>query len=149
MANKKQVPVDESLFKMPTSAKDPGHLIGSKCSNCGEVFFPKRKVCAKCSQESLEAIPLSRRGRVYTSTVVRRAPPPPYKLSGNFIHFGLGHVELPEGVLVPTVFTGCDTSEPLPIGTEVEMIVDKLEEDEEGNDVMIYKFRPVRKEESS
>jgi uncharacterized OB-fold protein len=143
MANKKQISVDESLFIMPTSEKEPVHLTGNKCRNCGEVFFPQRKVCAKCFQEGLEDIPLSRRGKVYSSTVVRRAPPPPYKLLGDFIPFGLGHVELPEGLVIPTLFTGCDTSKPLPIGTEVKMTIEKLEEDEEGRDVMIYKFKPV------
>jgi hypothetical protein len=31
----------------------------------------------------------------------------------------------------------------LSIGKEVELVIEKLHEDEEGNDVLTFKFRPI------
>jgi uncharacterized OB-fold protein len=52
-------------------------------------------------------------------------------------------VELPEGVRVETLYTGCDFDE-LGIGMEVELVIEKLHDDEQGNEVLCHKFRPVR-----
>jgi len=54
----------------------------------------------------------------------------------------MGFVELPEGVRVQTLFTGCDPDS-LEIGMDVELVIEKLFEDQEGHDVITYKFRPV------
>ena len=40
------------------------------------------------------------------------------------------------------MFTGCDP-EAIKIGMDVELVIEKLGEDEQGNEVMTYKFRPV------
>ncbi len=138
-SGKKQVPVQAGLFTLPSSLTEEPHLIGSKCGSCGEVFFPKQAICGNCSEENMKEIALSRMGKVFSSTVLRYQPP---------IHKGPmpishGRVELPEGVIVPTPFTGCNTDETLKIGTKVEMVIEKLYEDEEGNEVMTYRFRPV------
>ena len=137
--SKKQVPIEQGLFTLPSSPNEEPHLIGSKCGSCGEVFFPKQVVCGNCSAEDMKEIVLSRRGKVFSSTVLRYQPP----LHKGPMPISQGRVELPEGVIVPAPFTGCDTDETLPIGTEMEMVIEKLDEDEEGNEVMTYRFRPV------
>ncbi|MFH0914502.1 MAG: OB-fold domain-containing protein [Chloroflexota bacterium] len=142
---KSQIPIEAGLFTLPTSPEETPHLLGARCRACGEVVFPRRRSCPKCFQEAMQEVALSRRGKVYTSTVVRIQPPPPFKASGTFSPYGLGTVELPEGLIVPTLFTGYEASQPLGIGTEVELVVEKLEEDDAGNEVVIYKFRPSGK----
>jgi uncharacterized OB-fold protein len=67
--------------------------------------------------------------------------PPGYKGQAPYV---LGEVELPEGVIVRTQFTGVDPDAPtIKIGDEAEVVVEKVYEDEEGNDVMCYKFKSV------
>jgi uncharacterized OB-fold protein len=56
--------------------------------------------------------------------------------------YGMGWVELPEKIAVLSVLTTADLKE-LKKGRDMELVIDKLYEDEEGNDVMSYKFKPV------
>jgi uncharacterized OB-fold protein len=74
---------------------------------------------------------------------MRFPAPPPYKPPEPFVPYGVGWVELPDGLRILAVFTNCDPDE-LAIGMEVEMVTEKLREDEEGNEVITYKFQPVQ-----
>jgi len=139
-SEKKVVPVEEGLFTMPILPGEEPHLIGSKCKSCGTVFFPRRVICGKCCREGMEEIILSRRGKVTTWTVIRMKPPG-YK---DQVPYVLGEVELHEGVLVRTHFSGVNPENPaIKVGDEAEVVLEKIYEDEEGNDVVCYKFRPV------
>lgn len=133
----KKVPIKEGLW----SAENPPRLIGSRCNTCGEVFFPKvgDGICANCQSDSLQEITLSRRGKIYSHTVVMQRPPVYYQ---GEVPYGLGFVELPEGVRVETLFTGCNFDD-LRVGMEVEMLVDTLHEEEDGTEITCYKFKPV------
>lgn len=136
----KRIPIAPGLFTLPSSEGEEAHLIGSRCNACAEVFFPKRVICAKCFSGDIEEVPLSRRGKVYTFTVVRQAPP---QYEGP-IPYVLGHVELPEGVLVPAAITGIDP-ESVKTGLDVELVIEKLKDDPDGNEVMTYKFKPEKR----
>jgi len=137
-AKKRQVPLKEGLFKLPSSPEEKGFLIGSRCRSCGEVFFPGRVYCANCTSADMEEIPLSTRGKLETFTISRGVPP------GSIMQapYGIGQVRLPEGALVTTVFAQCDL-EKLDIGMDMELVMEKVKEDEQGNDVMAFKFKPV------
>lgn len=134
---KKKVPVREGLW---TSDEKP-QLIGSQCTNCGEVFFPKREngLCSNCQSNHLKEIKLSPRGKIYSYTVIMQRPPVYYKAE---VPYAIGFVELPEGIRVETLFTGCNL-EDLRVEMEVEMLIDKLHEEEDGTEVYSYKFKPV------
>jgi uncharacterized OB-fold protein len=58
------------------------------------------------------------------------------------VPYAFGYVELPEGVRIESLFTGCDF-ENLEIGLCVELVLEKISEDEQGNDVVCHKFRPL------
>jgi uncharacterized OB-fold protein len=136
---KKQVPVKEGLFKLP-SDQEQGSLLGSKCKACGEYFHPPRVVCANCFGEDLEEVALSRRGKIYTYTIGRVAyPGTPFTAP-----FITAQVELPEKIQVLSLITGLDNDK-VKIGTEVEIYFWKIAENEEGNELMAYAFRPVTK----
>lgn len=134
----KKVPVDEALYIFPPDPDQPS-LLGSKCGACGLVMWPKQAACARCFSRDTTELPLSRRGTVWSSTVVRQAP-------GDYsgpVPYGVGVVELPEGVGVRTVFTGCNADEPLPVGTEVELVFEEIGEGK-GSEILIgHKFAPV------
>ncbi|TDA69825.1 MAG: Zn-ribbon domain-containing OB-fold protein [Clostridia bacterium] len=124
----------QALFTWPS---DNPRLIGSKCSKCGEVVFPQRPQCPKCYKETMQPMELSPRGRVYSATVSYLAP----AMYNGPVPYAIGTVELPERVLVPAHFS--DTLEILPIGTEVELVLEEMGSDDEGNPLIVYMFKPV------
>ncbi len=135
---KKRLPVLPGIFHEATSSGEKSYLIGSKCTVCGRTFFPRRTVCRVCMTETMEPSALSTRGRIDTFTVVHVAP------MGFKAPYIQAFVDLPEGPRVFSLITGCEPSESaLKSGTEVELVIDKITEDEKGNDLIGYKFRPV------
>ena len=140
-AGNQAVPLHESLFTWPSETPQ---LIGSRCIACGEVMFPKKSYCRNpdCKTGETEVVLLSRRGKLYSFTVVTTTPPPPFDIIHNTAPYGLGLIEMPEGVMVLGLLTTCDTEQLLP-GRAMEMIIDKMYTNDEGNDVVTYKFKPV------
>jgi uncharacterized OB-fold protein len=54
------------------------------------------------------------------------------------------YVDLPEGVTLFSLITGCEPKEEaLQEGMEMELVLEKVGEDERGNELIGYKFRPV------
>lgn len=138
MTNKKRIPLKEGLWSETPSP----HLLGHRCSGCGEIFFPRKEngICTYCHGTALEELDLSTRGKIHTCTVVMLRPPGGYYRGE--VPYALGYVELPEDVSVETLFTGCDPEE-IKVGLEVELVLEKLHDDEEGNEVITYKFKPI------
>jgi len=133
---RKQVSINEKLFKIPSPGEEP-RLKGAKCKSCGELFFPARTKCRKCFAEDMEEISLSQRGKVYSYTIVRNATP---GYTGP-VPYAVGAVELPGGITILSPLTQCQLDQ-LKIGMNVALVLEKLCEDEKGNDVISYKFRP-------
>lgn len=134
---KRQIPLKEGLFRLPSRERE-GYLIGSKCRTCGETFFPKRLYCAKCTSSGMDEVALSTRGKLESFTISRGVPP------GSVMKapYGLAQIRLPEGPLVTTVVADCDL-EALGIGMDMELVLQKVMEDEQGNEVMAFKFKPA------
>lgn len=143
---KNAIPIQEDLFTWPS---DDPHLIGSQCGHCGKVTFPAQKSCPSCCQERVENVELAKRGRLWTWTIQGFPPKaPPYAIQETpetFVPYGVGYVELPGEVRVETRLTENDPAR-LEIGMEMELVVQKFIEDEEGNDLMIFAFKPVEGE---
>ena len=135
VTERKQVPLKGARLRLGDSPA----LLGSRCPQCGEHFYPPRYVCLNCYHEGLEEVALSTRGELYTFTIARAALPgtlmtPPYVIA---------QVRLPEGVSVATVLTDVDP-ETVRIGMPLELVVEKALVDSEGNDLMTFKFRPAK-----
>lgn len=131
--------IKEGLIRFPQQPSEQPHLIGSRCRQCGYVAFPKKEICPACVKEGLmEEIALSRRGKLNTFTLTMVAPP------GFQAPYIQGYVDLPEGCTIFTLITGCEPREDaLQIGQEVELVVEPVRVDEEGNQLIGYKFKPV------
>jgi uncharacterized OB-fold protein len=140
-SQKKQLPIREGLFKTPLSPVEQVRLIGSKCKDCSEISLGKRQACSNCGGKNLEEIPLNRRGKLWTYTIIRHKPPGDYKGPDPFVPFGLGLVELPEGIRVLSPIQ-CDLNR-ISVGMELELEVYPLYTDENKNEVMAFRFRPV------
>ncbi len=132
------MPVQEGLFTMPGDTSEESELIGSKCKVCGEVFFPQQPMCANCCQPTTEEIRLSRKGKLYSYSAVRNKPPGDYR---GTIPFCVGIVELPEGIRIPTLLTEDDISKLL-VGMNVALVLEVLFVDDEGNEIIGFKFKP-------
>lgn len=141
---KRQIPIRADLFEW---GEDGAHLLGSRCSECGEVTFPVNPFCPQCCKETTGKIRLSRRGSLYSFTVQRFKPPPPYRGPDPFVPYGVGMVELPEGVRITSVLEESDPAQ-LRVGMEVELLITTFFEDDEGNEVLAYKFKPVEDDAS-
>lgn len=141
MTERNQLPIVQGLVGFDSSAGGEPFLIGSRCKKCREVYFPSQSGCSKCCSDEVEEIALSRRGRVFSSTIVRIQPDQQFYKGG--IPYAMGQVELPEQLMIPTIFVDCSLEQPLEIGTEVELVVGKFGEDDEGHDILAYSFRPV------
>jgi uncharacterized protein len=138
-AEKKTIPVEEGLFTMPDSPEG-FHLLGSRCKVCGTVGFPQKKRCIKCFSDQIEVIPLSSRGKVTTWTVIRMKPFG-YRDKVPYI---LADIQLPKGPHIVTQLSGINPEKPeINIGDEVENILETIYQDENGNDVVCYKFKKV------
>jgi len=138
---KKQIPIEEGLWTQSSAKGANAKLIGSKCLSCGEIYFPKRKnnICVHCQQRNLEQIALNGRGKIANFSIIERAP------AGGFykgpVPYAYGDVNLDDGVVLRSLFTG--DFKKLKIGAVVEMVVEKLYEDEAGNEIVTYKFKPI------
>ncbi len=138
--DKKQIPIAEGLFAWPSSSPQ---LIGSRCQGCGEVAFPKQSGCPNCAGDSTEEVLLSRRGKLWTWTIQHFPPPHPY--AGDldaFVPFGVGYIELPEGIRVEARLSLSDPEE-LEIGMEMELAIEKFAEREDGVELMTFVFQPA------
>lgn len=131
------IPFKPGVMHFAEGDADTDYLIGSKCQACGAAAFPRRVVCHKCRSDSVIEIPLSRKGKLSSFTVAWAAPegfkPPMMQ----------GYVDLPEGVRVLSMVTGCEANkDALNAGQEMELVFEELRTDDDGNKVMAFKFRP-------
>lgn len=135
---KRMLPLREGLFRLPRGPGDPGALLGSRCLQCGAYFFPRRVICLSCGRQGLEDTDLSTCGKVWTYTIAGQTPP------GSLIEapYVLAVVELPEKVMVQSPLADCDL-DAVHVGMDVEFVLVKMKEDEEGNDLMAFKFKPA------
>jgi uncharacterized OB-fold protein len=129
-----RVMVRDGLF----TDSDPPALLASRCTNCGEVHFPRADACTYCATEDPEPVDLTSHGTLWAWTAVT-APPPGYV---GEVPFGIGVVELPEGVRVITRLTESDP-ESLRAGQAMELRVVPLHRNDDDNDVVTYAFAPA------
>src|SRR5438093_5619602 len=139
---RRRVPIAEGLF----AALPEPHLLGSRCTNCGALTFPQQASCPRCSSLDVQVVPLSRRGTLWTWTSQDFLPKsPPYEGPEDETTFRpwlVGYAELEDGLVVEGRLSGFDDHLPL-IGEELEVTIVPFNTDVQGNDVMLYAFRPV------
>jgi uncharacterized protein len=141
VAEHETVSVMDGLWELSPDGEQ-ARLIGSKCLNCGELYFPKREksICIHCQETKLEQVALSNRGKISSFTVVYQPPAGGYYKGP--VPYAYGFVELPEKVKIMTLFTGCDL-ETLEVGAEVGLVIEKLFDEDDGTAVISYKFKPL------
>jgi uncharacterized OB-fold protein len=134
-----RVPIEPGYFSVPADPDAPPRLLGSRCSACGETFYPRRFVCARCLHEGCDDVELSTTGTLYTWTYVH--VPLFAKKDGSVGAYGVGQIDLPEGPRVQAILVG--GPDDFEIGMTLEIDLETLRQDRDGNDVVIYRFKPV------
>lgn len=132
-------------YDKPLPAIEPGaqpywdalrrhELIYQKCRSCGTQFSPYQPLCPQCWSEEVDDRKSSGRGRVYTFSIVYRAPMPSFKAD---LPYAVAIVELDEGFFMTTNIIGCPPDQ-VRIGMPVEVeFVDATD------DITLPKFRPL------
>ena len=134
-----RIPIEDGFFTVPGDDERP-RLLGSRCGACGEHFFPRRHVCARCLAEGCDDVELGPRGTLWTWTYVH--VPLFAKKDRRVDAYGVGQVDLPEGPRVQAILVG-DRDE-FSIGMELELDLETLRVDERsGDEIVIFRFRPV------
>ncbi len=116
-------------------------LVGSKCTSCGQLWFPRRSVCAKCSSRDLESYECSHEGEVvcHWENIAKGAVPMGYGEQRPRIPTV---VKLTDGV---HVFTEIIETSPEEVydGMAVKMVLRKQKRESNSNWTYGYKFIPV------
>lgn len=138
----KSYPAVENLFTWP--ATEPA-LIGGRCDDCGTYFFPKFQTnhSPDCRNRNVKEVLLSRTGELISYTTINYPPPPPFVNPDPFVPFGVGLVKLKEGIAVLGILTDCPI-EKIEMHIKVELVIDTLYIDENGDKALGWKFRPVK-----
>jgi uncharacterized OB-fold protein len=97
-----RAPLRKGLLTEPLEDLSEVRLVGTRCAACGETSLGAAERCPACGRDSVETVPLNDRGTLWSFTVVRHRPPGDYRGPDPFAPFGLGLVELPDGVRVLT-----------------------------------------------
>jgi uncharacterized OB-fold protein len=133
-----RVPIEPGYFTVPEDPADAPRLLGSKCLACGEHFFPRRVVCAQCLHEGCEDVELGPFGTLWTWTYVH--VPLFAKKDAVVSTYGVGQVDLPEGPRIQAILVG--ERDDFSIGMELELDLETLDTDGDGNEVVIFRFKP-------
>lgn len=134
------VPVADNLFEVDEAGP---HLIGSRCTGCGTLYFPQALNCrnSHCPDKRVGPEHLPARGTLISYTVQRYRPPPLFRMD-DWAPYAIGLVDLGEGVEVMGMLTGVELDE-IRIGDAVHLVLERLYFDEGRGDVVTYKFAPV------
>ncbi len=141
MTTSQSVHAAEGLF---TETADGPRLLGSKCASCGTPYFPKSAVChnPECRESKMDEASFGPRGTLWSCAIQNYPPPPPARYEEPYTPYALGMVDMPEGLRVVARIS-TDDPEGVRVGAEVELVLERLCLDEDGNEVITWKFRPI------
>jgi uncharacterized OB-fold protein len=110
-------------------------LLATRCTACGEIFFPARKRCLRCGGDAMQPTALRGPARLTNFTVIHQPP------SGFTAPLVAGYAEFASGVLV---FAPIDAeSDALKPGkTLLDVYVGPIRSYPNGDSLVAYRFRP-------
>ncbi len=133
-------PIKENLFLGSLQRLDDISLAGTKCISCGETSLGRVTLCPNCGSDRVNELRLSDHGIVWTFTVARHRPPGNYRGPEPFVPFGIGLVELPEGLRVLSTLD-CEIDS-IRVGLPVTF-TPFLRHDKDGDVVVAFTYRPA------
>jgi len=113
-------------------------LLISTCKDCNASVFPPKPFCCVCGGENVEDATIYGMGKLRAFTNVYH-PSPESRMP---VPYGMAVVEFPEHYIrITGLCTEHDVSK-LSVGMDCKIVVEKVYE-EDGKDVLMYKFQPV------
>lgn len=118
-------------------------LEACRCEECDRVIYPARDICPSCRGTEMEAIRLSRKGEVVTSTVIHVAP----EQFLNEAPYAMAVVETPEGARFMTQVVDCD---PADVGPGMKLDLEfRLIQKEGRSGILCYGHKGVPGEDTA
>lgn len=109
----------------------------NKCSDCGYIAFPPRRVCPECGSRSFEATTLTPEGTVKTFTIIHVAAEE-FALQ---TPFAVGIIETDDGARLTAQIVDCKPEE-VSIGKRVRLMLRRIQK--EGKDgILQYGYKAV------
>lgn len=113
------------------------NLVGEIC-NDGHYVFPPRDICPDCGNEAKTLHEFSGKGEVYSSTIIYEAP----KGFEGSVPYEVALIKLVEGPMLTAQITDKDDPNvPIAIGTPVEMVTRKLNDNSDSTGIINYGYK--------
>lgn len=112
-------------------------LEAAQCTKCDKIFFPPRRKCTQCGEQSFKTVSLPRDGKIITYTVVHAAPERFAKL----VPYAVAIVELSNGVRMTSQVVDIEIEE-LAIGLPVRLEFRKISEEGHAG-ILCYGYKAV------
>jgi uncharacterized OB-fold protein len=100
-------------------------LVVQHCTSCGHHQLYGRSRCTNCHAATLEWIPVSGSGTVYSLTVIRQNPSRSFR---HLLPLVVALVDLDEGPRLMTNVVGCDPAD-VAIGARVRVVFEQVSDD--------------------
>ena len=120
-------------------------LLGGRRHSDGKIVFP---MPSGPEAELYEEIELARSGTLWSFTVQRFRPKPPFDGDGDdasFIPYAVGYIELPGQIIVESRIETSNAT-PLRIGMPMQFVLQPYRHDSDGTVVLTYAFSPAQEE---
>lgn len=116
------------------------NLIGNKCEECEQVFFPPRESCPKCRRKSMgkiKEIRLTGKGVIITYSIIHVGP----EEFEEQVPYPIAVIQLDEGPRITAQIVDCDIQD-VKIGMKVESTFRKIQQDGSTGAIYYgYKFK--------
>lgn len=122
------------LLEIPANGEAP-FLKGYRCTQCGQLDFPKLSPCPNCWGEEFEVVPLSRTGTLYSVSDIFIGQ------AGMNTPYVFGYIDLPENLRIFAQLEGQPGS--FDCDQKVELTVGTIRTNKDGSPMTSYKFRRV------
>jgi len=132
--------IRDGLFLGRLSDLKDVSLAGTRCAACAETSLGSVALCPNCGSDRVDTLRLGDDGTLWTYTVARHRPPGDYRGREPFKPFGIGLVELPEGLRVMCTLD-CEL-EQLRVGLPLRF-TPFIRHDKDGGKVVAFTYRSV------
>ena len=125
----------EGVIAFPEN--DEPYIVGARCKKCGKIHFPVTTLCTGCFSEEIENTALSQEGTIYTFTTVYIG------VKGFKTPYMLAWVDLDDSRLAAQLDWDPARKDEIKSGLKVRLNVDVLRMDDDGKEIVGYKFKPI------
>lgn len=132
-------PTDPGLFRLAGEGEDRPRLLGSYAPASGLYFWPRRKRCP-VSRTPVVDVDLGPTGTLYAWTFLH-VPRMGQVSFGDTGGYGVGQIDLPEGVRVQSVLSG--GPDDWSIGDQMALTTFPVGTDEDGEEMVTFRFEAL------